>query len=169
MRVLILLLLVATSLTVKSQIYYIIRHAEKEQASSGVVMATPGNPPLSKKGIARAQALKDLLMDKHIHYIFSTNTIRTIATVKPLGDAIGVRIETYSKADSAFIEKLKTLDQNTLIVGHSNTVDDIVNTLSKTENVRGDLPDTKYDNLYVVKINGSKISFQALKYGKASE
>jgi len=148
------------SLTVKSQTYYIVRHAEKEQASAGSVMATPGNPPLTKQGAARALALKDILKDKHIRYIFSTNTTRTIATAKPLSEAIGVKVDTYAWPDSTFISKLKTLRGNTLIVGHSNTVDDIVNMLCKRKEVAGDLPDTAYSKLFIVTVKGKKTSFK---------
>ena len=168
MRVLILLLLVVMSLTVKSQTYYIVRHAEKEQASAGSVMATPGNPPLTKQGAARALALKDILKDKHIRYIFSTNTTRTIATAKPLSEAIGVKVDTYAWPDSTFISKLKTLRGNTLIVGHSNTVDDIVNKLCGQVKIASDLKDGEYDNLFLVKIRGRKISFDRRKYGYPS-
>ncbi len=168
MKVLILVLLIVISITVNCQTYYIIRHAEKAQAGSGIVMATPDNPPLSNRGAERAILMKDLLKDKHIRYIFSTNTIRAISTAKPLSGAIKVKIKIYDKPDKAFINMLKALHNNTLIVGHSNTVDDIVNALCNAENVHGDLPDSQYDNLYVVKIVGKKVSFQAMKYGKPS-
>ena len=168
MKVLILAMLIAISITVNCQTYYIVRHAEKAQPGSGIVMTTPDNPPLSNRGEERAILLKDLLKDKHIRYIFSTNTLRTKSTAKPLSAATGVKIKIYDKPDKAFIKMLKALHNNTLIVGHSDTVDDIVNALCNTENVHGDLPDSQYDNLYVVKIAGKKVSFQAMKYGKPS-
>jgi len=169
MKLLLLLLLAVTSLTIKSQTYYIVRHAEKVQATNASMMATSDNPPLTGVGKERAKALSQLLKDKHIGFIFSTNTLRTISTAKPLSEATGIKILTYSKPGKSFIDTLKALHKNTLVVGHSNTVDDIVNALSETENIHGDLEDTQYDNLYVVTIKGKKISFKALKYGKASK
>ncbi len=161
MKILLLLLLTVIVLTVKSQTYYVVRHAEKAQTSD--------NPPLTDAGMQRAQALNDYLKNKHISFIFSTNTLRTISTATPLSKTIHSNIILYKNADKAFIDTLKALRKNTLIVGHSNTVDDIVNALSNAENVHGDLNDTQYDNLYVVVIKRKKASFKALKYGKASQ
>lgn len=168
MKVLLLLLIAVISLTANGQTYYIVRHAEKATASAGTKMETTGNPALSQRGEERAIALRDFLKARHIRYIYSTNTIRTMSTAKPLAASTNTRIEIYEKADHAFIDQLKARHDNTLIVGHSNTVDDIVNMLANAEQVHGDLPDSQYDNLFVVTIKGKKISYKALKYGKAS-
>src|SRR5262245_4058738 len=134
--------------------YYIVRHAEKETASAGANMNTPNDPPLSAAGRVRAIELKEALRDKSITYIYSTNTIRTISTAQPLNELKGsTKIETYNTRDSLdqFIQKLKGIKKgNSLIVGHSNTVDDIVNKLCGETKVSGDLPDSEYDNLYIV-------------------
>jgi broad specificity phosphatase PhoE len=168
MKVLLLLLLAVISVTANSQTYYFVRHAEKAQAATNTTMKTTGNPPLSPAGEARAKALKDLLKDKHIRNIFSTNTIRTVSTATPLATATHTRIEIYDKADRDFIDQIKARHNNTLIVGHSDTVDDIVNMLSNADHVHADLPDWQYDRLFVVTIRGKKISFKVMKYGKAS-
>ena len=44
-----------------------------------------------------------------------------------------------------------------LIVGHSNTVDDVVNKLCGEIKVPADLPDSEYDNLYLVIKKGKKM------------
>lgn len=156
-----LFLLLFISLTASSQTYYIVRHAEKAQP----LPAGPSDdPPLSRKGEQRAQHLKELLENKNIKYIFSTNYIRTLSTAKPLSQAIHVAVKTYVNVDSAFIKKIKALKKNVLIVGHSNTIDNIANALTNVISVRGDIADSVYDNLFVVQYIGRKIKFEAKKY-----
>ncbi|MFM9907929.1 MAG: histidine phosphatase family protein [Chitinophagaceae bacterium] len=163
MNRLLLLLMPALVLTACGHTYYVVRHAEKaiqaQNMSSDVELTTLGSQ--------RAIALKGLLQRKKISAIYSTNTIRTMSTAKPTADYFHVTIQQYGpKPDSSFIASLKLLKKNVLIVGHSNTVDDIVNGLTGTTTVAADLQDNEYDNLFVIKINGSKIKFQKKKYGK---
>ncbi len=142
--------------------YYIVRHAEK--AAPGPNMTS--DVPLSPEGEQRAQALEEILKSKKIAYIYSTNTIRTKSTAKPTADHFGLSAEIYGpRPDSAFISLLKTKSKNTLVVGHSNTVDDVVNMLCGETKVNGDLPETVYDNLFIIKKKGSKYRFQQKKYG----
>ncbi|HLG40203.1 MAG TPA: histidine phosphatase family protein, partial [Chitinophagaceae bacterium] len=115
---------------------------------------------LTDKGRERAEALKEILRNKKIAYIFSTNTIRTKSTAQPTADYFHLTIETYNpRPDSSFINLLKSKKKNTLIVGHSNTVDDIVNMLCSKKVVAGDLPDTEYNKLFIIKRKGKKYIF----------
>ena len=152
--------------------YYIVRHAEKETASAGTTMSTPNDPPLSAAGRVRAIELKEALRGKGIQYIYSTNTIRTISTAQPFNELRGAtKIEIYNTRDSLdqFIQKLKEIKKgNSLIVGHSNTVDDIVNKLCGETKVPGDLPDSEYDNLYIVTKKGNRMKFENKTYGTAT-
>ena len=149
--------------------YYFVRHAEKEAASTGTVMNTPDDPPLSAAGRVRAIELREALKNKGIQYIFSTNTIRTISTAQPLNDVRGdTQIEFYNSKDSmdSFIARIKTIQKgNSLIVGHSNTVGDIVNKLVGELKVPRDLPDSEYDNLYIVTKKGNHYRFDNKTYG----
>jgi phosphohistidine phosphatase SixA len=78
-----------------------------------------------------------------------------------LADQLGLKIETYGPMpDSTFINKLRSLKKNVLIVGHSNTVDDIVNMLCKRKEVAGDLPDSAYSKLFIVTVKGKKTNFK---------
>ncbi|MEP6675773.1 MAG: phosphoglycerate mutase family protein [Ferruginibacter sp.] len=150
----IILLLLVTSC---SHTYYIVRHAEKAQVA--------GDPPLSEAGKQRAEKLKEILKGKKIKYIFSTNTIRTLSTAKPLSDAIGIKTVIYDpRKDSVLIAQLKTLKKNVLIVGHSNTIDDIVNKLCNAKKIPADIDDAVYDNLFIVTYHGKKINFKQEKY-----
>lgn len=149
--------------------YYIVRHAEKETASAGTVMNTPDDPPLSAAGRLRAVELREALKNKGIQYFFSTNTIRTISTAQPLEELQGgTKIELYNTRDSLdhFISKIRAIQKgNVLIVGHSNTVDDVVNKLMGEIKVPKDLPDSEYDNLYIVTNKGSRYKFENKTYG----
>ena len=165
MKTLTVLLLVSYLLTACSHTYYVVRHAEKGTATPGEPMTSPDNPPLTRAGELRAQALKEILKDKKIAYIFSTNTVRTRSTAEPLRALRGLEIEIYRPlVDSAFVQKLKGLKKNALIVGHSNTVDDIVNGLTGEKTISGDLQDSEYDNLFVVTYKGKKIKFVRQKF-----
>ena len=152
--------------------YYIVRHAEKETASAGTTMSTPNDPPLSAAGRVRAIELREALKGKRIRYIFSTNTIRTISTAQPFNELRGAtKIELYNTRDSLdhLIQKLKEIKKgNSLIVGHSNTVDDIVNKLCGETKVPGDLPDSEYDNLYIVTKKGRHFKFENKTYGTST-
>ena len=149
-----------------SHSYYIVRHAEK--ATQGTNMSS--DVPLSDAGKERAVALKEVLKNKKIGYIFSTNTIRTKTTAQPLADYLRLQIEIYKPMlDSAFINQLRSLKKNTLIVGHSNTVDDIVNMLYNKKEIPGDLKDSEYDNLFIVKKKGSHYVFSVKHYGAPAQ
>jgi broad specificity phosphatase PhoE len=151
-------------LTACSQTYYIVRHAEKAVPAAGTTMMA-NDPPLSDAGKARANALLQLLKGEQVAHIFSTNTIRTRTTAEPLSQHLGVPIQTYGpKPDSAFIQQLKSLEKDALVVGHSNTVDDIVNMLCNEQKVPGDLADTEYDNLFIVTIKNGKATFERRKF-----
>jgi 2,3-bisphosphoglycerate-dependent phosphoglycerate mutase len=142
--------------------YYVVRHAEKEAASTNMMTT---DVPLSQSGKERAEALKILLQNNNIQRIFSTNYIRTTSTVKPLSEAIGVPIEIYAPGDSLFINNIKEIkNRNILIVGHSNTVDDIVNGITGEKHLQ-DLPDTQYGDLFVIKKKGNKYKLELKKFG----
>ena len=149
------LLVVVCLLTSCGNTYYIVRHAEKATPSPGLTMMTMDDPELSSLGQLRAKTLAERLRDKDISRIFTTNTIRTKATAAPLATLLKIEPEIYSAADKAFVEKLKSSNKNTLIVGHSNTIDDIVNELTGEAQL-SDLPDSAYSNIFIVKRKGNR-------------
>ena len=150
------LLLLCSCSTTK---YYIVRHAEKETAA---VMTS--DVPLSENGKQRAIALKDALLYQKIRHIFSTNFKRTVGTAQPLSNAIGISIQHYDAADSGFISLLKQVHGNTLVVGHSNTVDDLVNGLIGKKLLQ-DLADTAYGDLFIVTKHGKRYHFSKQRFG----
>lgn len=175
MRYLLLLILVAAASC--GNTFFIVRHAEKAVPDSGQMQGSQvsnADPPLSEAGKLRAIELRQMLKDDNVQHIFSTNFIRTISTAQPLNELRGnTHIELYSPSkDSidAFIRKLKSIKKgNVLVVGHSNTVDDLTNKLSGKTVVPGDLKDSDYDNLFVVKRKGNRYIFTGKKYGTPSK
>jgi phosphohistidine phosphatase SixA len=144
-----------------SQTFYVVRHAEKAVPAANM----SSDVQLSNVGKERAERLTGLLHNKKIRLIYSTNTIRTRTTAEPTANYFLLSINTYGpKPDSAFINLLKSQKKNTLVVGHSNTVDDIVNMLCGETKVAGDLDETIYDNLYVIKRRGKKFVFRNDKF-----
>ena len=157
----ILVLFILTSCT---RTYYIVRHAEKAAPDASM----SSDVPLSDAGRARALALQQKLQPEKISAIYSTNYIRTKSTAEPLSSATGVPIGIYGPMpDSIFMRKLRDASGNVLIVGHSNTVDDVVNMLTG-EKTYTDLPDSVYNHLYVVKMNrkGKVVKTQQRIYGR---
>ena len=141
-----------------SQTFYVVRHAEKAAQPTGNMMST--DVPLSETGKQRAEKLKEILKSRKIGIIYSTNTIRTRTTAEPTANYFNLSINTYGpRPDSAFIELLRSRKENTLIVGHSNTVDDVVNMLCGESKVAGDLDESIYDNLFVIKRKGKRFIF----------
>ena len=165
-----LLFIVLVSMTACGNTIYIVRHAEKEPVPAGASQMMASDPPLSEAGKVRANNLRDRLKNEQIRYIFSTNTTRTLTTAQPLNEMLGsTRIELYSsKKDSMdqFIALIKSIKKgNVLVVGHSNTIDDIANKLCNKTVVPGDLDEKEYSNLFVVKRKGSKYYFLRKSYG----
>jgi len=142
--------------------FYIVRHAEKAAAAPNM----SSDVPLSETGEQRAIALKNVLAKEKIISIFSTQTIRTTSTAKPLAELKGITVQLYSPRDTVdrFISRLKSIKKGSvLIVGHSNTVDDLVNKMMG-QNLLTDLPETEFDNLFIVKRKGKKYLFERKKY-----
>jgi|SRR5690606_11497588 len=148
-----------------TQKIYVVRHAEKATVSGNSNMMSQ-DPPLSEAGQKRAEDLREVLKSKKIGYIFSTNFIRTRSTAEPTRAHFGIQIENYApRPDDNFIHKVTGLKKNVLIVGHSNTIDDVVNKICGETKVPGDLDESIYDNLYILKRQGKKWKFENKKYG----
>jgi broad specificity phosphatase PhoE len=133
---------------------YIVRHAEK-------MLVEDSDPELAQVGILRSTKLAQILADKDIKHVFGTDYKRTKNTALPCADQAGVQIEIYDPEDQeAFAEKLKQLEGNILVVGHSNTATRLVNILvAKGENFP-DLKDGEYENIYIVDLKKNHAGVQ---------
>jgi broad specificity phosphatase PhoE len=123
------------------------------------------DPALSKQGVARAESLVNVLKEFTPDAIYSTNYIRTKATVTPLAKKHHLEIQMYDpKNQTAFAEQLKSAEGKTIIVvGHSNTAPRLVNILALTDKYK-DLEDSVYDQLYIVRIRDGVPTVEIRKY-----
>ncbi|MES1217163.1 MAG: histidine phosphatase family protein [Bacteroidota bacterium] len=147
--------------------YYVVRHAERAVVTKDSAGMMASNPPLSEAGKVRSFVLRNELQNKHIQHIYSTNTIRTTTTAEPLSQKKNIKVEIYSNIDS-LVNRLKSEKGNALIVGHSNTVDDIVNKIIGRKEILADFKDTEYDNLFIIKRKKGQYQLSRKKYGYPS-
>ncbi|QYF96144.1 histidine phosphatase family protein [Massilia sp. PAMC28688] len=125
-------------------VVYVTRHAEKTGADK--------DPALTAQGAARARMLAALLHRADIRYVFSSDTRRTRQTAQPLAERVKLNVEVYDAARPApAIERIKALGGPTLLVGHSNTVPDLVRMLGGAP--VAPIGDDEYDRLYQVSIH----------------
>ena len=98
---------------------YFSRHMEKTTDKT--------DPDLSLVGKQRAQVLAQVLKNSDIEAIFSTDYKRTQQTAEVLARQLGLSVESYPAKDfKGIVTSLKELKKNALIIGHSNTVPELV-------------------------------------------
>lgn len=128
---------------------FVVRHAERADAGASASPMMASDPDLSGTGRARAESLAGMLKDAGITAIFTTEYKRTQQTAAPLAKALGIQVTTVSSRDlPALIDKVKSSSGNVLVVGHSNTVGEVVSGLGVKDPVK--VGDNDYDNLFVV-------------------
>lgn len=118
---------------------YLVRHGEK---------ATVGtDPALTPQGRQRAQNIATMLHRTGIQAIFSTATARTLETAKPLAVKLGLPVQQYDAATpKALVAKVKALHGPVLVVGHSNTLPELVRLFGGAPGA--EIADEEYDRLY---------------------
>ena len=121
---------------------FIVRHAEK--ASTGVK-----DPDLSPQGQKRADALARILKDSQVTSVFVTELKRTQETAAPTAKAADITPTLIPANDiGALIEKLRVLNGNALVVGHGNTIPEVLKALGIATPV--DIPEADYNEIFVV-------------------
>jgi len=129
-----------------SKIYYLVRHAEKDTTIKD-------EPPLTTEGLARAAKIADILRGTRVDAIYSTITMRTMFTVDSLADIKAMKILPYdNKTLKDLLETVKksTVYNRIFIVGHSNTIPSITNTLAGRDIFTKTFDDSDYGNFVVV-------------------
>ena len=136
--------------TAGSTTVIVVRHAEKT--------LTEPDPPLSPAGEARAELLARMFGDSgavgRLNGIYVSDTLRSRSTAAPLASRLGITATVAPNDDSRRLAS-RVLSENrgkrVMIVGHSNTVPDIVAALSD----RNDIPkmdDKDYGVMYIVTV-----------------
>ena len=144
--------------------FIIVRHAEKETTST--------DPNLNSDGVLRAEELKRILGNIPVSAVYSTPYNRTRQTGQPLATAKGVSMTEYatSKPYAELVDELLAAWRGKVIVvvGHSNTVPDILKEISNnTFNIT--ISDSQHDDLFIVSMPDHLTpTIQHLKYGNAT-
>jgi len=150
-----LLFFVSVSIASAQPVVVIVRHAEK---------ATNGgkDPELSSAGRARADALARILKDSGITAIFTSEFKRTQETAAPTATSARVAPTVVAAKDTAaLVAKLHQLNGNALVVGHGDTIPNIIKALGI--NVPINIPDADYSELLIVTL-GDKPQVLRLHY-----
>src|SRR5206468_9632614 len=125
MKALALFLLVFVSVSIASAqpVVVIVRHAEKA-ANGG------SDPDLSSTGRARADELARILKGSGMTAIFTSEFKRTQEAAAPSATSIGVTATIIPAKDTAaLVAKLHQLNGNALVVGHGDTIPNIIKAL----------------------------------------
>jgi len=131
----------------KTTTIFLVRHAEKVKDGTK-------DPALTFEGKQRANELKDILQHVDLAAVYSTNFKRTKNTAMPTATAQNLKVKLYNPMDSGkFLDGVlkKHKGKNILIVGHSNTIPALVNSLLGDQRYEA-LADSDYNNLFIVTI-----------------
>lgn len=140
----------------------IVRHADRQNAADA----------LSAAGLARAQELVHAAEKAGIVAIYRSNTNRNAQTAAPLAAALGITPVVYPANDVDPLVEGIFADhpgQTVLVVGHSNTVPQIIAAAGGPE--LPNLGETEFDDLFVLKAcrcRGSAATLVNLQYGAIS-
>ena len=141
-----------------TSVYYFIRHAEKDRSDS-----TNKNPSLTIQGLERANKWALFFKDKNIAAVYSTNYKRTQQTALPIAKEQNLEIISYTAKElisEKFIANNK--GKNIVIVGHSNTTPELVNSLLGEKKYE-DIADRENNNVFIVTLNKNKATAKRVK------
>ena len=141
-----------------TSVYYFIRHAEKDRSDS-----TNKNPSLTIQGLERANKWALFFKDKNIAAVYSTNYKRTQQTALPIAKEQNLEIISYTAKElisEKFIANNK--GKNIVIVGHSNTTPELVNSLLGEKKYE-DIADSENNNVFIVTLNKNKTTAKRKK------
>jgi len=133
------------------QVIFVVRHAERAATSdpnaSKRMMAD--DPPLTAAGQARAARLATMLASADIKRIYTTEFQRTRQTAAPLADKLKITpVMAAAKDPAPLVRQLQQGTGNALVVGHSNTIPDLLKKLGVKDTVT--IADDQYDDLFIV-------------------
>src|SRR4051812_1916253 len=124
----------------------LLRHAEKAPGGGN-------NPMLSAEGRMRAERLYSTFRGIRPDAFYSTDFIRTRATISPWAARLKKEVQIYDPENlPQFAEMLTNqVGKTIVVVGHANTMPSLVNLLIKKEKYQ-QLPDNDYSKIFVVTI-----------------
>ena len=127
---------------------FILRHTEKQSIETE-------DPELSSEGIERAKYWKKVLQHINFDAIYTTDFIRNVQTAKLIAGDENAKLEIYYPMSFEVLDFLKKVKgKKILIIGHSNTIPDMVNRLIG-ENSYPPMSHRNYNQMYIVTIDSS--------------
>lgn len=141
----------------------LVRHAEKSTTP-------PEDPLLSPEGEARAAELVHVAGAVDIAAIYVTTTNRTRRTAQDLADDRGlIPVELAPTDTEGVVDQIRSdhAGETVLVVGHSNTLPDIIEGLGGEP--MDDIAESDFDNLFVVSVGcHRRVKVTHLRYGVAT-
>ncbi|MGP9800544.1 SixA phosphatase family protein [Rheinheimera sp. NSM] len=130
---------------VNANTIYLVRHGEK--------LPDGKDPALNACGIARAEALARYFSDIPLNAVYATPYQRTQLTAAAVANRKQLAVTSYDPRQPAqLVQQLNAQPQPVLIVGHSNTVPQLVTLLSGIE--MAPLTEQDYSMLYQLELDG---------------
>lgn len=143
----------------------VVRHAERAPGGGG-------DPGLSPEGQRRAQALAERLAASGLNGIVTTQYLRTQETAQPAAQRFGLQplVITARRGEGAahvpeVLAAIRRMTGVVLVVGHSNTVADIVAGLSASR--PPPLCETSHAHVFVVVPQPTAATLLQFNYGAA--
>lgn len=131
------------ALQLSADTVYLVRHAEKQGDSK--------DPPLSECGRARAQALADYFANIPLAAVYATPYQRTRQTAAAVAGHKQLPVNNYDPRQPEQLQQLLLKHtQPVLVVGHSNTVPQLVSLLSGIDMAA--LTEQEYSLLYQLQL-----------------
>jgi broad specificity phosphatase PhoE len=128
-----------------AQSWYVMRHLQKAEGP---------DPALSAEGHANARRLIDFFGEDRPGAIYVSTTRRALETAGPLAATLAVTVKEYDPSDtSGLVARVKAEAGTVLIVGHSNTVPEIVARLGGAR--PADLAESDYGDIFRVRRDGT--------------
>jgi phosphohistidine phosphatase SixA len=126
---------------------YVIRHLQK---------ANGADPALTAEGRAGAATLAGLLADKPVTAIYATPTRRAMETAEPLAHRLGLAVTPYDPSNpAALVQAAGAIKGAMLVVGHSNTVPDLVAAFGGA--TPAPIGDDEYGTVYIVRTGSNQV------------
>jgi phosphohistidine phosphatase SixA len=124
--------------------YYVMRHLQKAEGP---------DPALSAEGAANARRLATWFKSHAPKVIFVSATRRARETAAPLAARLKLALKEYDPRDTpGLVARVKAESGSVLIVGHSNTVPEIVEALGGAR--PAPLAETDFGAIWHVRSNG---------------
>ena len=154
----------------KPKTVFLVRHAEREEEPRQ-------DPPLKAEGVGRSKELARLLGNAGIKAIYASQFARTKLTGEPLASKLGLTVTSIAlktnpanprqiaeESTAEVVNKiLERAGENVLVVGHSNSVPDVIKMLGG--DVVPAIDEREFDNLFIVTVYAKgKAKVAHLKY-----